>query len=72
MTEQIEAGMNLLGGPMMTELEYSRRRHQPQDRDTLRVAAAEMRSRGMSVRDIAAALGVNDSAVRQLLGERST
>jgi hypothetical protein len=43
---------------------------EPEDEDTLRVAIAEMRSRGMTPRDIADSLGVHDNAVRRLLGER--
>lgn len=39
------------------------------DRDTCRVAAVEMRQRGLTVADIAQALSISDGAVRQLLGE---
>lgn len=43
--------------------------HAPQDRATLRVAAAELRSRGLTALDIAEALRLSDAAVRALLGE---
>jgi hypothetical protein len=41
--------------------------HRPRDEATLRVAAMELRSRGMTERDIGQALGVGETAVRQLL-----
>lgn len=44
-------------------------RHRPQDRDTLRVAAQELRQRGLTALDIAAALRLSEAAVRDLLGE---
>jgi hypothetical protein len=42
--------------------------HRPFDRDTLRAAAHEMRSRGLTPRDIGAALQLTEASVRQLLG----
>jgi DNA-binding CsgD family transcriptional regulator len=45
-----------------------RDRHRPLDPATLRAAAAELRSRGLTHRDIAAALSLSEPAVRQLLG----
>lgn len=47
------------------------RRQLPPDRDTARAAAVEMRGRGLTVRDIAAALRLSADAVRDLLGEPS-
>ena len=44
-------------------------RHKPQDRDTLRVAAVELRQRGLTAHDIAAALRLSEQAVAELLGE---
>jgi hypothetical protein len=41
-----------------------RYRPQPVDRDTARVAAHELAGRGMLPRDIAAALGLTETAVR--------
>jgi DNA-binding transcriptional regulator LsrR (DeoR family) len=43
--------------------------HRPLDADTLRVAAFEMYSRGLTPFDIAAALQISEVAVRQLLGQ---
>ena len=43
------------------------RQHAPQDRATLRVAALELQSRGLTPRDIAAALRLSEGAVRDLL-----
>lgn len=45
------------------------RQHTPQDRATLRAAALELRSRGLLPRDIGAALGIAEVAVRELLDE---
>ncbi len=42
--------------------------HRPQDRRTLRAAALELVSRGLTYRDIAAALRLSERAVRDLLG----
>ena len=48
---------------------FSRRdAHRPQDRRTLRAAALELVSRGLTYRDIAAALRLSERAVRDLLG----
>lgn len=49
----------------------SRDLHRPKDREALRVAAIELRWRGLTARDIASALGLTEAAVRQLLGERA-
>lgn len=43
--------------------------HRPQDRDTLRAAALELRSRGLTCRDVSAALRLSEAAIRALLGE---
>jgi hypothetical protein len=43
--------------------------HRPADRQTLRVAAVELRQRGLTDRDIGAALRLTDAAVRDMLGE---
>ncbi|MGB6451012.1 MAG: hypothetical protein WBE92_09695 [Steroidobacteraceae bacterium] len=45
------------------------RQYRACDRDALRAAAHELRSRGQTVRDISAALGIAEQAVCQLLGE---
>ena len=47
--------------------------NRPKDLDTMRCAVHELRSRGLSERDIGAALQLNPEAVRRLLntgGER--
>ena len=44
-----------------------RDRHRPADSQTLRVAALELRQRGLTERDIAASLSLTEGAVRQLL-----
>jgi DNA-binding NarL/FixJ family response regulator len=47
---------------------FSRRdAHRPQDRATLRAAAAELAARGLTHADIAAALRLSERAVRALL-----
>lgn len=43
-------------------------RHRPRDRETLRCAAVELRSRGLTPQDIAQALGLSTAAVEQLIG----
>lgn len=43
----------------------------PLDRDTARVAARELRARGLTPRDIASHLQLSEGAVRELLGEPS-
>lgn len=50
---------------------YGRRAEQyrPVDRDAMRCAAVELRQRGLLPADIAAALRLSESAVRDLLGE---
>lgn len=40
----------------------------PPDRDTAHAAAVELRSRGLTARDITAALRLSEAAVRALLG----
>jgi DNA-binding NarL/FixJ family response regulator len=46
-----------------------RDQHRPADRQTLRAAAVELRARGLTPADIAAALRISEGAVRDLLGE---
>jgi orotate phosphoribosyltransferase-like protein len=46
--------------------------HRPPDRDTMRCAAVELQQRGLTPRDIAAALQLSEASVRQLLGEQAT
>lgn len=48
------------------------RQHAPQDRQTLHVAAQELRARGLTPRDIAAALRLSEAGVRDMLGEPQT
>ena len=43
------------------------RQHRPQDRRTLRAAARELASRGLTPTDIAAALRLSERAVRNLI-----
>jgi hypothetical protein len=44
-----------------------RDRHRPQDRQTVRAAAVELRQRGLTPADIGAALRLSEAAVRALL-----
>jgi len=44
--------------------------HVPPDRATARAAAFELRSRGLTPRDVASALKLSEGAVRALLGNR--
>jgi DNA-binding NarL/FixJ family response regulator len=44
-----------------------RDRHRPDDPQTLRAAALELRQRGLTDRDIASALRLTEPTVRQLL-----
>lgn len=44
-----------------------RDRHRPTDSHSIRIAALELRQRGLTDRDIAAALRLSESAVHQLL-----
>jgi len=44
----------------------------PPDRDTARVAARELRARGLTAQDIAAALRLSTGAVESLLAEERT
>ena len=46
--------------------------HRPLDRATLRLAAYELHGRGLTARDIAAALRLTEGAVRCLLGLQDT
>jgi hypothetical protein len=43
--------------------------NKPKDEQTLRVAAVELRGRGLTERDIGEALSLDPTAVRRLLGE---
>ena len=59
-----------VGGQLTLEalaLLAGRDRHRPSDPATLRAAAVELRSRGLTDRDIGQALGIAEAAVRQLL-----
>ena len=44
------------------------RQHRPADRRTLRCAAAELAGRGLTPRDIAAALGLTERVIRKWRG----
>lgn len=48
---------------------FEREQPRPLDRESARAAAVELRQRGLTVTDIAAALRISEGAVRQLLGE---
>ncbi|MDA8348498.1 MAG: hypothetical protein M0038_06810 [Pseudomonadota bacterium] len=48
-------------------LDLGSTRHRPADRATLRAAAVELQARGLTSRDIAAALRLTDAAARDLL-----
>lgn len=43
------------------------RQYRPQDCEAVRAAAVELRSRGLTARDIGQALGLSEDAVRALL-----
>lgn len=47
-------------------------RHRPQDRTTLRAAAQELEARGLTPRDIAAALKLSEGAVSELLATQGS
>jgi hypothetical protein len=47
-----------------------RDRFRPLDRDAMRAAAVELRTRGLQPRDIAEALDLAEAAVKLLLGEQ--
>ena len=49
----------------------SRDLHRPADRATLRAAAVELASRGLTARDIAGALHLSEAAVRVLISAPS-
>ena len=53
--------------PPADSLDLGATRHRPADRSVLRAAAVELHSRGLTPRDIAAALGLTERAVRALL-----
>ena len=63
--------MTRVGGALDYAALTGRDRHRPQSREEMRVAVAELRQRGLTPRDIAAALELTEPAVRQLLGEVS-
>ncbi|HJS89379.1 MAG TPA: hypothetical protein VJ738_05375 [Steroidobacteraceae bacterium] len=46
-----------------------RDRQSPPDRDAARVAARELRANGLTVADVASAIGISEGAVAELLGE---
>ena len=46
---------------------FDRDQHRPQSRDEMRVAAVELRQRGLLPADIAAALRLSEAAIRELL-----
>lgn len=46
---------------------YGRDQHRPVDRPTLRAAAVELSRRGLTARDVAAALRLSEAAVQALL-----
>jgi len=56
----------------VTQFDYARRadQHRPTDEATLRAAAVELRSRGLTARDIGQALRIDPTAVHRLLGEQ--
>ena len=45
--------------------------NRPRDTDTLRAAVHELRARGLTARDVAQALGLAETAIATLLGERT-
>jgi Flp pilus assembly protein TadD len=55
----------------VTAVDYFHRaqQHRPTDTETLRAAAVELAQRGLTPRDIGAALRLDPTAVRRLLGE---
>lgn len=57
--------MSAIQAGAVTDLEQL---HRPRDPDTLRVVAYELRNRGLTPRDIADALQLSETAVRELLG----
>jgi DNA-binding NarL/FixJ family response regulator len=46
---------------------FDRDQHHPVDRETARAAAVELRQRGLTPADIAAALRLSEGAIRDLL-----
>lgn len=62
-----------IGGPLnleaLEQLAGVDRPQQPPDRDTCRAAAIELRARGLTALDIAAALGLSEGAIRAPLGD---
>jgi hypothetical protein len=55
----------------MNAIDYARRaeQHKPTDERTLRAAAVELSSRGLTPRDVGEALRLDPTAVRRLIGE---
>ncbi len=53
--------------PPADSLDLGATRHRPADRSVLRAAAVELHSRGLTPRDISAALRLSEAAVRDLL-----
>lgn len=49
----------------------AQQQHAPPDRESARAAARELRARGLTPADIAAALRISEGATRELLGEPS-
>ena len=73
MTRAIGGRLNLAALATLAGADQVDRRQQPApDRETARVAAHELRSRGLTSHDIAAALRLSEGAIRDLLGEPST
>lgn len=66
-----DAGRTSVGGWLSGSAEYARRafEHAPRDRETLRVAVRELRSRGLTPVDIERALRLHPTAVADLLAE---
>ena len=58
--------------PTMAALSAAKDPHRPHDRATLRAAAHELRSRGLTPRDIADALRLTESAVVALLAHQAS
>lgn len=73
MTRAIGGRLNLAAlAALAGAVQVDRRQHAPPDRETARVAAHELRSRGLTIADIAQALRLSEGAARNLLGEPST
>lgn len=61
--------MTRIGGTLDYAALIGRDRYRPLDRDAARAAAVELRQRGLTVADIASALGISVGAVADLLGQ---